>query len=981
MLDINIADVYKVLDSIKFYIIGFAAIVILAIIAMIVCRKLSRAKKYMIRRQSVVAMILAFVLAVNLICAGPMAAIISLATGNGKISQRSVGEATKLAEDITREGIVMLKNDSGSLPLVKNSKLNVFGWASTNPIYGGSGSGSLSGKYPVVSLLQGLTDAGFSLNNELSDFYTTYMKARPKSKSTIMFGSDISLPEPPSNTYSKNLLDNAKKFSDTAVIVISRAGGEGKDLPTDMGAVIDGSWADGSTYLNTSYEENSKEYTDFKKGEHYLQLSQTEKNMVNLVCSNFNKVVVVYNGANTMEMGWVNEHKEIKSVLWCPGTGQSGFDALGEVLNGTVNPSGKTTDTFAYNLKEAPTWNNFGKFHYSNMSEYNTVNSYMGQKIADIKPSFIDYVEGIYVGYKYYETAAAEGSINYKKAVQYPFGYGLSYTSFQQKMGPLSEKNGEINFDVTVTNTGSVAGKDVVEAYYNPPYTNGGIEKSSVNLIAFRKTEMLKPGASQKVTISFKPEEMASYDTSNSGGYVLEQGSYVISINNDSHDVISSQTYNVPATVKYDDDNHRSTDQVAAKNQFGYAKGDFTYLSRKDHFANFAQATAAPATLAMPKEQKDAFLCTKNYDPKKDDDPKATMPTTGAKNGITLQQLRGKAYDDPLWNKLLDQMTVKDMDELISGGGYHTEPIASIGKERTVDCDGPASINNNFTKQGSIGFPSAVIIANTWNTDLAYAFGDSIGKMANEMGVSGWYAPAMNIHRSAFGGRDFEYYSEDGVLAGNIAASAVAGAQAHGVYAYIKHFALNEQETERSDMLCTWANEQSIREIYLKPFEICVKSGKTYAVMSSLNYIGPVYSAGSKSLLQSVLRDEWGFKGMVNTDYFSGYGYQNADQLVRNGNDLCLLSYDYPDAHVKDTSPSGVQAMRTSSHNILYTVVNSRAYDAKNLNAGMDGWQTAMIVIDVIVAAALLSVEFFVIRKGYKKRLTDPAAEQNENTL
>ena len=583
-------------------------------------------------------------------------------------------------------------------------------------------------------------------------------------------------------------------------------------------------------------------------------------------------------------------------------------------------------------------------------------------------PSFVNYVEGIYVGYKFYEAAAAEGLIDYDATVQYPFGYGLSYTTFTQEMGPISESNGTITFDVTVTNTGEVAGKDVIQVYYNPPYTNGGIEKASANLIAFDKTDMLEPGASQTLTISFDVEDMASYDTYGAGAYVLEAGDYAISINSDAHTVIASQTYNVPTTITYGDTSPRSTDAVAASNQFAFAEGDVTYLSRANGFANYAEATAAPTNFTMDEETKATFYNNSNYDPNEFNNADDVMPTTGAKNGLKLEDLRGVDYDDPQWDELLDQMTVSEMDTLIAIGGYQTSAINSIGKVQTIDCDGPASINNNFTGKGSIGFPAAVMIAATWNVDLANDFGERIGKMADEMGVSGWYAPAMNTHRSAFAGRNFEYYSEDGVLGGNMAANAILGAQEHGVYAYMKHFALNDQETNRCGMLCTWANEQSIREIYLKPFEIAVKDGGCQAVMSSFNYIGTTWAGACDELLNNVLRDEWGFQGFVLTDYFGVYGYMDSDQAIRGGTDCMLVAYDTETNHVTDTtSATSVLAMRQACKNILYTTVNSRAYDPANLSGGgLQGWQIAAIAIDVVVGVILVAGAVMIIKKSKK---------------
>ncbi|WP_337574954.1 glycoside hydrolase family 3 N-terminal domain-containing protein [Fournierella sp.] len=961
MLSINIDDVFKVLDSMKYHLIGFGVVLVLAIIAMIACMKLPKAKKAMIRCQAGLAILLALVITVNLICFGPMNTMISLATGSGSISEETSAEATELVEDIADEGIVLLQNDDNTLPLTAGN-LNVFGWASTNPVYGGTGSGALNDAYHTVTLLEGLENAGFTLNTELSDFYTAYRADRP----TIAMGTqDWTLPEPPASTYTDEMIANAKAFSDTALVVISRSGGEGADLPTDMAAVIDGSWQDGTTSYAGSYTNNSTEYADFEQGQHYLELSKTERDMLDLVCSNFENVIVVYNGANTMELGFVDDYAQIKSVLWCPGTGQSGFNALGSILAGTVNPSGKTADTFVYDLTATPTWNNFHAFSYTNADEFAAA----GFMIKSTTPRFINYNEGIYVGYRFYETAAAEGVIDYATTVQYPFGYGLSYTSFSQTMSDLTvDGEGNISLDVTVTNTGSVAGKDVVEVYYNPPYTNGGIEKATANLIAFDKTETLEPGASETITITFKAEDMASYDDNVNKAYVLEAGDYIISINSDSHTVIDSRTYNVAETIVYGEGNARSTDQTVATNQFEFAEGDVTYLSRADGFANYAEATAAPVSYEMSDELKASFINNGNYDPSEYNNADDQMPTTGAKNGLQLVDMRGVDYDDAQWDTFLDQLTISDMDTLIALGGYQTAAVPSIGKVQTYDCDGPASINNNFTGVGSVGFPSAVMIASTWNQDLANEFGRSIGKMADEMNTTGWYAPAMNNHRSAFAGRNFEYYSEDGVLSGKMAAKAIQGAEEFGVYAYMKHFALNDQEANRCDMLCTWADEQAIREIYLKPFEISVKEGGCDAVMSSFNYIGHKWAGACDELLNKVLRDEWGFVGMVLTDYFGVYGYMDADQAIRNGTDFCLVNYDTETNHVTDTtSATSVLAMRQASKNILYTAVNSRAYAEENLNTGMLTWQIAAIAIDVVLAAVLIVLEVRTI-KGYNRR-------------
>lgn len=949
MLELNWSDVVSTVTQIKWYLIAIGIIVVVAVILMIACMKMTKHRKYMIRTQAFTAMILGIVIVVNMICTGPMYTLLSLASGTGVLSAKSIAEAESLAQEIAGEGIVLLKNEEQILPLLDNKKLNVFGWASTAPCYGGTGSGALNDNYHIVDLLEGLSNAGFETNEELSDFYTEYREGRPE---IGMFEQDWTLPEPPADTYSHEMIEHAKEFSETALVVLTRAGGEQTDLPRDVSSV--------------TYENNSEEYEDFPKGTHYLEPSQSERNMIDLVCQNFDSVILVYNGANTMELGIADEYEQIKSVIWCPGTGQNGFNALGEILSGEINPSGKTADTFARDLTQTPTWNNFGDFTYDNMNEFMIADS--DPYVPGAVPTFVNYTEGIYVGYKFYETAAKEGLLNYEEAVQYPFGYGLSYTTFTQEMGTIrADGNGNISFDVVVTNTGEVPGKDVVEVYYTPPYTNGGIEKAWANLVAYDKTELLEPGASQTLTISFKAEDMASYDDERAEAYVLEQGSYEISINADSHHVIASQTYEVPETIIFDENNPRSTDQKAAKNEFDFAEGKLTYLSRADGFANYQTATAKPETYSMSEEDKEGFVNNSNFKPEKD--PNAKMPVTGAKNDITILNLRGAEYSDERWEELLDNLTIKEMVNMIALGGYQTAPAKSIDKFATTDVDGPASLNNNFTKVGSIGFPAGVMLANSWNEELAYAFGENIGLMADEMNVSGWYAPAMNIHRSAFGGRNFEYYSEDGLLSGKISANAVQGAWSQGVYAYIKHFALNDQETNRWESLCVWADEQAIREIYLKPFEIAVKEGETKAVMSSYNYIGNQWAGACSPLLINVLREEWGFRGSVLTDYFADFGFMDATRAIYNGGSSCLINRDVNTNYVTDTDdPTTVQHMREACHDILYTAVNSRGFEEENIETGPMTWQIIMVSADVIIGILLILFEIFVVRKGFQKR-------------
>ena len=969
MLGINMNDVITTIGLLKNQLILIGVLLALAIIITIVAVKIKKPARGLVRGTAWVAFLVAFVLIINQILTGPMYSMVSMVfKKGGDISEQSITDASKLCEEIADEGFVLLKND-GILPLSANAKVNTFGWSSTNPVYGGTGSGSLSGLYETVSLLKGLENAGIQYNADLVKFYTDWRAARP----TIgMFGQDWTIPEPAIADYEAGkVFENAKGYSDTAIIVIARSGGEGADLPTSLSPDVPDTFVDnGGGMFGVSGLRLSEYPEDLDASKHYLELTARETAMVERVTSEFENVIVVINASNAMELGWINNYPSIKAAILAPGPGQTGFNALGGILAGKVNPSGRTIDTFVADLTTIPCYNNIGEFQYTNLADVSPM-SYG----FPVTPNFVNYNEGIYVGYRWFETAAAEGKLDYASSVVYPFGYGLSYTTFEQKMGEISEANGTISFDVTVTNSGDVAGKDVVEVYFNPPYTNGGIEKSVANLVAFAKTGVIEPKKSETVKIFFNVEDMASFDYQTAKAYVLEAGDYVISINKDSHNVIDSKTYTVANAVTYGDSNKRASDKIAATARFGYAQGDVTYLSRADHFANYEQAIAAPDNFEMSDEVKAGFYNHTNYDPTKFNNANDKMPTTGASNGLTVRDLRGKDYDDPQWDKLLDQLSVDDMVKLIGTGGYQSVAVNSVGKTQQVDCDGPASINNNFTGKASIGFPAGVVIAATWNMDSAKGFGQSIGKMADEMDVSGWYAPAMNIHRSAFAGRNFEYYSEDGFISGKMAANAIQGAAESGVYAFMKHFALNDQETHRTDMLCTWTNEQAMREIYLKPFELSVKEGHCGAVMSAFNYIGNKYAAATSELQRDVLRDEWGFRGMVLTDYFGGYGYQDADMLIRNGNDFCLTPQMIDFSTVTDqTSATSVLAMRQAAKNILYTTANSRAY-ASDSKGGLPTWELIKNIILGVLLALLALWEFLNIRKYLKGKKKVAAAK------
>ncbi len=958
MFSFEIEDVIAVLQKCAPYLIAFGVVLVVGIVAMIAVMKLSKPTKFLVRAQAGIVMVLALLLTVNGIMLDGVSALLDLSMANQtEITDETTADAKQTAIEIAEEGFVLLENDDNTLPLTETKSLNLFGWAASNPLYGGTGSGGINDLYDIVSLQQGLEDAGFAVNQSLLDFYTEYSDSRP---SMTITDQTWTLYEPPVSTYSDALIEEAKEFSDVAVIVLARLAGEGhNDMPMSMG--------------EAGYANNSDEYDDFEADDHYLQLSKTEEDLVEMACSNFDTVIVLLNSANPMEMGFTESYEQIKSVIWCPGPGNVGFEALGEIMRGTVNPSGRTTDSFPYDLKKSPWWNNYDIYHYSNMEDMAVqgMNSGVAQTYY---PSFTNYVEGIYVGYKYWETASAEGFIDYETSVQYPFGYGLSYTTFEQQMSDLTVNGTEISFSVTVTNTGSVAGKDVVEVYYNPPYINGGVEKSTSNLLDFEKTGTIQPGKSETVSFSFDIEDMASYDYQDEKAYILDEGDYVISVNSDSHNILDQRIYTLDEKIVYDGEG-RSSDELTATNLFDDAAGDVEYLSRANCFANWDKATAAPASTEMSEELQSQYHLNSNFDYTTYLDDSIEMPTTGADNGLTLADMRGKDYDDPLWEDLLDQLEIDEMSNMIALSGYQTPAMESVGKVQTLDMDGPAAINNNFTGYGSIGFPVEVVIANTWSKEKAADWGNTMAQMCIEMGIHGWYAPAMNTHRSPFGGRNYEYFSEDGVLAGKIGASAVSAAMDKGVYSYIKHFAVYDFNGK---MVCVWTNEQALREVYLKPFEISVKEGGANAVMVSWSFLGIKWTGENSKLMNTVLREEWGFEGMALTDFFrnNGHGFMNADAALANGVDAMLATVDGGPNFVTDTSDaSSVYYMRRASKNVMYTVVNSWAYDDNYDSTSSGGWKVVVYVIDGVVGAALIALEVLTIW-GYLRKRKKPVEQE-----
>ena len=860
-------------------------------------------------------------------------------------------EATAASAEVTKtieeEGIVLLKNN-GSLPL-KDEKINVFGNGAANFTFGGTGPGS-GDTSANVSIYDGLKNAGFQVNEDLEQFTAEKSIAR---EDKGMVGNDFAINEIPVKDYSDELLKDAKEFSDTAVVVISRSGGEGDDCPMSM----------------EDYGGDADK--------HYLELQNDEIEMLQMVEDNFKNVVVLLNSPNAMELGFL-EDEAIDAALWVGLPGSVGCNAIGEVLSGVVNPSGRTTDIFAYEVESAPSYYNFGGYDYTNV-KYANASMFAGTGTAatgDNPYHYVEYVEGIYVGYRYYETAAADGYINYDETVQYPFGYGLSYTDFSEEITDFKADGKTVSVDVKVTNTGDVAGKDVVELYYSAPYNKGGIEKSQVILGGFTKTDSLEPGKSQTVTVSWNYEDMASYDYSgikaDGGAYVLEAGEYQINLQKDSHNVIDSRKMKVDRDYIYNEanDGARSSDEIAATNQFDDVSfGDnLTYVSRADWEGTMPKERAVQSKEAT-KEQVAALENGTQFDI--DDD----VDDIVVKNhGLKLKDMKGLDYDDPKWDELMEQVSVKEMKLLIGNGGWETMPVKSVGKQFMTECDGPNGINNlmanKFSGVNGNNFTGQCVLGQTWNTSLATTMGESIGQECVEYNIAGLYGPAMNIHRSPFSGRNYEYYSEDGFLSGKMAAAEVIGIQSKGVNCYNKHFAVNDQETNRdAGGLVTWVNEQAMREIYLKGFEVAVKEGEAMGIMSSFNRIGTVPTAESYPLLTTVLRNEWGFKGCVITDCVMACTTEDVNQSLLAGNDLQLTVLGQ--LKILTDTPVQKQALRRATKNIFYMIVNG---DSLNyISTSMPTIEKVLIVVDIIIAA--LFVLYYVKRH---KKMTKWKASQKQ---
>lgn len=792
---------------------------------------------------------------------------------SGDIDPEIIAETSQTAVQIEAEGIVLLKNEENVLPL-EGKKLNVFGAGSVCPFIGGSGSGSVISEDPVT-FYDALEDAGIEYNTDLRTLYEKYCdtSATPKTDNTVlnnllalMFAKS-SLDELDPDKLTDEVMSSAKAYSDTAVIVISRTSAEGTDLTEEV-----------------------------------LQLKEEEIALLEKADATFENIIILFNTANVMEMGWLDEYEHIKAaaIIWIPG--EFGMTAVAQMLKGDVNPSGKLADTVAYKVSDHPSNVCFGDNKYDGVtSKY-----------------YVEYLEGIYVGYRYFETFA-------KDKVQYPFGYGLSYTTFEKEIVDYDTSDGIISVDVKVTNTGSRSGKETAQIYYSAPYYNGGIEKSAICLGGYAKTDMLAPGESEILTVAFEADDMASYDHKNTQAWVLEKGTYKIILGENVREHIDSFDYvvNADKIMKYDD--VTGTEIV---NRFDDVYNGFSVLSRAEGTDNFPVFRTLEATKEV-----------KNVDQLPEPQTEGEAPAIGVEHDevITLQDVY---EDESLWDPFLDQLTLDEMTYMVIDGGYNTRGVERLGIPHTWDNDGPSSIkgqNGLVYDDSGTAYPCATALACTWNVELAETFGIGVGKEAKDMGTDVWYAPGANIHRNPRGGRNFEYYSEDPLLSGKMAAAVIRGCSSQNLVVTIKHFVMNDQESHREGVF-TWADEQTMREIYLKAFEIPVKESDCKGVMSAFNRIGLNWCGASSALLNDVLRGEWGFEGFVVSDYswnFTGSGYMSPVLAVYNGNDTILtgiwavnvVSHVAAVKSAYNRDPIGFgNALRQACKNLCIMKMNTKAF-------------------------------------------------------
>ncbi len=940
-----------------------------------------------------------------------------------------------LSKRIESEGLVLAQNNDATLPFSdETKKVNVFGWASTQWVASGSGSGQVSGE--TDGILDALVDAGIEYNTELTSMYQGFYGTRAYKGAGALASHATEycrLYEPSiydDSCYSDELLAKAKEFSDTAIVVVGRVSGESIDCPTKQYKV------------NTKGGDVTMDATRT-----YLELSSEEEALLRYVGANYEHVVVVVNSPNTMELGELETTTGIDAVLLAGTTGEVGAQSVVAALWGEVNPSGRTTDTYAYDFATAASWANSGAMGeglYTNGKGLypadGTKNSNVGTDETYDSVRFADYAEGIYVGYRWYETADAEGfwddvsnkyGTGYQGVVQYPFGYGLSYTTFEWEVtgrtpgeGFQVQRDSTFTVTVNVTNTGSVAGRDVVELYCTPPYTQGGIEKSSTVLMAYAKTKLLEPGETQEVSLSFTMDDVASYDYDDKDadgfvGYELESGEYMVELKRNAHEVAdcryaSTRLY-VAQTIHCSGDLQTGAEVV---NRFtgdeawdgvsidgSNSAANITWLSRADFRSTFPykcdedrEMTDNVRALNLYGEQDveadaleyQGLLGSVAMPSKKGSGDKAAHQLTQDDDLTEFARELGLNYDDERWDALLDDISVEDMTKLVLHGYISTSAIKSVGKPATKEVDGPSQVGSFNQLKTGVGYPNGTVLAQTWNDALAREYGNQLGCEAAAIGVDGIYAPSVNLHRSPLGGRNYEYFAEDGLLSGNMAAAFVSGAKDSGTYCFIKHLALNNQDSYR-DSLYEWLTEQALRELYLRPFKIAVQAGGATGFMTSYNRIGATWAGGNKALLMDVLRGEWGFKGTVITDYADHQAYMNADQMLRAGGDLFMdgvfrngaFEYGFTTDELIASSGSADEAravsfsynLRRATKDVLYTWLNARASQDASFERPLKktGIQWARIGVAGVDLVTLVCVGVHLARR--RRRRMAAAAE------
>lgn len=859
----------------------------------------------------------------------------------------------KLAE----EGFVLLKNENAALPMNKGARISVFSKNSVNLSYGGSGSGGFDTS-SNKNLYESLNDAGFVTNPTLKRFYESSQSGpvRTANSSDLDNGDNqkIATAETPQSKYTDAVKNSYADYSDAALVVITRIGGEGFDLPRYQGD------SEGAVSPDS----------------HYLELDQNEIDLLTAVTDGtFKRVVVVFNTPSSFEATFLKDSAyaafadKIDAAVWIGFTGSNGITALGEILNGDVNPSGRLVDTWAADFTKNPSFVNFGTGCLPD-----TTDKYDGGMYYSV-----DYEEGIYVGYRYYETRGeTDGEDWYNDNVVYPFGYGLSYTTFDWTVGDVSASEIElgttITVPVTVKNTGSVAGKEVVQLYASAPYTLGGIEKAHKVLVGFAKTKLLQPGESETVTVSFDPYSAASYDyrdanSNGFSGYELEAGEYTLYISRNAHESEKAIALNLAADVQIGTDPTTDSEVVNRyTDSENFLDSDWqldTMLSRADWEGTWPTPQTAQQHAGTDRLYEE--IRSEEHNNPTDFDSEE-YPWFGEEPTLTLRDLLPSAeaegyepvvsYDDERWEELMMGCDEEEMIALINNGAYHTLAMESVGLPATIHGDGPSGFTCFMSKEqvnGTCQYVSEPVMASTWNINLMNELGEAIGEegtigdKATGQPYSSIYAPGVNIHRSPFGGRCSEYFSEDPFISGMMGAAEVQGIQSRGVLPTVKHFVANEQETHRSiggDL--SWLSEQALREIYLKPFEYTVKLGETRGIMTSFNRIGTRWTGGDYRLLTEILRNEWGFNGLVICDFNTIPQYMIPRMMFYAGGSLDLATQQSAMWTDCDTSDAGdaIVLMRAVK-DVMYALVNSNAMNAEVIGYNPPIWQEYLHWINI----------------------------------